>query len=213
MKNASSVSYHLLFVWGFSSAEELKDIIIVSLEAEWWSRSKTVLLLLDCSSCLWFPSLSWFVVVVQSLRLFETPCTAASQASLSLTISQSLLKFMSIESVMPNNHFILCYPLLLLPSLISNCSNLALATKRGSWGLEPSPYKEEMRDTERFPCPGAPQDSSWIQLHNFTNPLAMFESMKYFSKSFPALFVYLFHFSILVKLKRYVILVLTFILQ
>ena len=49
--------------------------------------------------------------------LFMTLWTAARQASLSFTISQSLLKLMSIESVMPPNHLILCYPLLLLPSL------------------------------------------------------------------------------------------------
>ena len=46
-----------------------------------------------------------------------TPWTAAHQASLSITISQSLLKLMSIESVMPSNHLILCCPLLLLPSI------------------------------------------------------------------------------------------------
>ena len=46
-----------------------------------------------------------------------TPWTAARQASLSFTISQSLLNFMSIESVMPSNHLILCHPLLLLPSI------------------------------------------------------------------------------------------------
>ena len=45
-----------------------------------------------------------------------TPWTAACQASLSITKSQSLLKFMSIESVIPSKHFILCHPLLLLPS-------------------------------------------------------------------------------------------------
>ena len=49
--------------------------------------------------------------------LFETPCTAARQASLSITNSQSLLKLMSIESVMPSDHLILCCPLLLLPSI------------------------------------------------------------------------------------------------
>ena len=56
---------------------------------------------------------------VQSLshvRLFVTPWTAARQASLSLTNSQSLLRLMSIESVMPSNHLILCCPLL-LPSV------------------------------------------------------------------------------------------------
>ena len=57
---------------------------------------------------------------VQSLsrvRLFATPWTAARQASLSITNSQSSLKPMSIESVMPSNHLILCRPLLLLPSI------------------------------------------------------------------------------------------------
>ena len=57
-------------------------------------------------------------VVVQSLshvRLFATSWTAARQASPPFTISQSLLKLMSIELVMPSNHLILCHPLLLLP--------------------------------------------------------------------------------------------------
>ena len=49
------------------------------------------------------------------VQLFVTPWTAARQASLSITNSQSLLKLMSIELVMPSNHFILCHPLLLLP--------------------------------------------------------------------------------------------------
>ena len=57
---------------------------------------------------------------VQSLshvRLFATPWTAAHQASLSITNSRSLPKLMSIESVMPSNHLILCCPLLLLPPI------------------------------------------------------------------------------------------------
>ena len=49
--------------------------------------------------------------------LFVTPWTAAHQASLTITISQSLLKLMSIESVMPPNHLILCCPLIRLPSI------------------------------------------------------------------------------------------------
>ena len=53
---------------------------------------------------------------LSSAQLFATPRTAARQASLSITNSQSLLKLMSIESVMPYNHLILCDPLLLLPS-------------------------------------------------------------------------------------------------
>ena len=57
---------------------------------------------------------------VQSLscvRLFATPWAAACQASLSITNSWSLLKLISIESVMPSNHLIFCRPLLLLPSI------------------------------------------------------------------------------------------------
>ena len=49
--------------------------------------------------------------------LFVTPWTAAHQAPLSLTVSWSLLKLMSIELMMPSNHLILCHPLLLLPSI------------------------------------------------------------------------------------------------
>ena len=51
------------------------------------------------------------------VRFFVTPWTAAHQASLSITNSQNLLKHMSIGSVMPSNHLILCHPLLLLPSI------------------------------------------------------------------------------------------------
>ena len=54
---------------------------------------------------------------LSSIRLLATPWTAARQASLSNTNSQSLLKLMSIESVMPSNHLILCRPLLLPPSI------------------------------------------------------------------------------------------------
>ena len=65
----------------------------------------------------------WFVVVFQLLShiwLFAIPWTAVHQASLSFTIFRNLLKFMSIVSMMPFNHLILCYLFLLLPSLISN---------------------------------------------------------------------------------------------
>ena len=58
--------------------------------------------------------------VVESLnhvQLFLAPWAAAHQASLSFTTSQSLLKLMTIESVMPSNHLVLCRPLLLLPSV------------------------------------------------------------------------------------------------
>ena len=75
-------------------------------------------------------------VVVQSLSrvwLFMTPWTAARQASLSFTISQSLLKLMTIELVIPSNHLILCHPLLYLPSIFPSIrvfsSELALLIK------------------------------------------------------------------------------------
>ena len=60
------------------------------------------------------------VQLLSHVPLFATPKTAACQASLSITNSWSLLKLMSIESVMPSNHLILCCPLLLLPSVFPN---------------------------------------------------------------------------------------------
>ena len=89
---------------------------------------------------------------VQSLscvRLFETPWTAAYQASLSITNSRSLPKLISIESVMPSNHFILCRPLLFLPSIFpsitvfSNESALCInQPKYWSFSLSISPSNE-----------------------------------------------------------------------
>ena len=57
------------------------------------------------------------VQLFNHVLLFVTPWTAARQASLSITTSQSLLKLMSVESVMPSNHLILCHSLLFLPSI------------------------------------------------------------------------------------------------
>ena len=58
------------------------------------------------------------VQVLRQVWLFATPWTAAHQASLPIINSQSLLKLMSIESVMPSNHLILCCPILLLPPIL-----------------------------------------------------------------------------------------------
>ena len=66
----------------------------------------------DCHCCL----------VAKSCLTFCYPMDCISQASLSSTISPSLLKLMSIESVIPSNHLILCHPLLLLPSIFPNIS-------------------------------------------------------------------------------------------
>ena len=57
------------------------------------------------------------VQLLSCVQLFVTPWIAARQASMSLTVSQSLLKLMSIESAMPSSHLILCRPLILLPSI------------------------------------------------------------------------------------------------
>ena len=65
------------------------------------------------SACMQFSSIR----SLSCVRLFATPWTTADQASLSITNSQGPPKFMSIESVMPSNHLILCHPLLLLPSI------------------------------------------------------------------------------------------------
>ena len=89
---------------------------------------------------------------VQSLsrvRLFVTPWIAARQASLSITNSRSSFKLMSIESVMPSSHLILCRPLLLLPQLppsirvFSNKSTLRMRwPKYWSFSFSISPSKE-----------------------------------------------------------------------
>ena len=62
------------------------------------------------------------VTLLSHVQLFATPWTAACQAFLSITNSQSLLKLMSIELVMQYNHFILCRPLFLLPSVFPSIS-------------------------------------------------------------------------------------------
>ena len=94
-------------------------------------------------------------VVVQSeiMSSSATSWTAARQTSLSFTISQSLLKLMSIESVMPCNHLILCHPLLLLPSVFPSIrvfsSELALHMAKGrpklwSFSFSISPSNEHL---------------------------------------------------------------------
>ena len=93
----------------------------------------------------------WFSSVqsLSRVQLFVTSWTAASQASLSITNSQSLLKLMSIESVMPSNHLILCHPLLLLPPIppsirvFSNESTLRMRwPKYWSFSFNISPSNE-----------------------------------------------------------------------
>ena len=84
---------------------------------------------------------------ISHVQLLVTAWTVACQASLSIAISQSLLKLMSIELLMPSNHLILCYPLLLLPSIFPSIrvfSNESVVPIRGpkcwsfSFSISPS---------------------------------------------------------------------------
>ena len=87
--------------------------------------------------------------------LFVTPWTAACQASLSITNSQSLLKLMSIKSVMPSNHLILCCPLLLLPSIFPASGSFPMsqffASSDQSTGASPSTSVFPMNNQDWFP--------------------------------------------------------------
>ena len=74
---------------------------------------------------------------VQSLshvRLFATPWATACQASLSITNSWDLCKLVSIESVMPSNHLIICHPLLLLPSIFPSIRSFQISQFFASGG-------------------------------------------------------------------------------
>ena len=73
------------------------------------------------------------------VQLFVTPWTAACQTSLSITSSWSLLKIMSIQSVMPFNHLILCHPLLLLPSVFPH---IRVFSNESVWSFSISPSNE-----------------------------------------------------------------------
>ena len=102
------ISFHSLFCILFCGSDFHHSVlqVIYPFFCYWF--------LLECDSSLFVCSL--VLVVVQGLshvQLFVTLCTAACQASLSFTLSWSLLKLMSIESVMPSNHLILFCPLLL----------------------------------------------------------------------------------------------------
>ena len=106
---------------------------------------------------------------VQSLshvRLFATPWTTACQASLPITNCQSLLKLMSIESVMPSNHLILCHPLLFPPSIIPSIrvfsKESVLRIKWQRIGVSPSTSVLPMNIQDWFPLGW----TSWISLQS-----------------------------------------------
>ena len=94
------------------------------------------------------------VQLLSHVRLFETPWTAARQVSLSIANSQSLLKLMSIESMMPSNHLILCRPLLLPPSIFPSIrifSNELFKSGGQSIGVSASASVLSMNIQDRFP--------------------------------------------------------------
>ena len=88
------------------------------------------------------------LMLFSRVQLFATPWTAAHQASLSFTISQSLLKFMSIESMMPSNHLILCHPFSSCPQFFPASRSFPVSQffirwpKYWSFGFSLSPSSE-----------------------------------------------------------------------
>ena len=131
-------SYHLVIMGWSNQRQHLENLgtasHVMSLSI-WLSRILVVargIFDLHCvmwilSWCLWdlvpWPGIQLVVIFFQSLshvKLFETPWTLPCQASLFFTISQSMTKLIFIESVMPSNHFTLCHPLLLLPSIFAS---------------------------------------------------------------------------------------------
>ena len=97
--------------------------VLRSLNGQWYLEISIGVLLLPGPSVVRTRCVPAFVVgqSLSHVLLFATPWTAAHQASLSITISWGLLKLMSIKSVMPSNHFVLCCPLL-LPSIFPSIS-------------------------------------------------------------------------------------------
>ena len=106
------------------------------------------------------------IQLLSHVWLFATPWTATRQASVSITNSQSLLKLMSIESVMPSNHLILCHPLLLPPSIfptIKVFSSEPLFTWGGqSIGVSASASTFPMNIQDWFPL----EWTGWISLQS-----------------------------------------------
>ena len=103
-------------IWNYSFLCSLSQKTLKLLDSDFKNRN----IYLACLLLLDEGEEKKYISSVQSLshvQLFATPWTAAYQASLSITNSQSLLKLMSIESVMPSNHLIHCCPVFLPPSI------------------------------------------------------------------------------------------------
>ena len=131
------------------------------------------------------------VQLLSHVRPFETPWTAACHASRSITNSWSLLKLMSIESVMPTNYLILCHPLLLLPwifpstSVFSNALVLCIRWPNSKIGVSASASVLPVTDSglisfrfDWFDLLGSPRDSQE------SSPTPQFKSINSLALSF-----------------------------
>ena len=127
------------------------------------------------------------VQLLSRVQLFATPWTAACQASLSIINSRSLLKLMSIESVMPSGHLILCHPLLLLPSIFpiirvfSNESALCIRWPKYwsfSFNIGPSNEHPGLISFRMVGSPCSPRDSQE------SSPTPQFKSINSLALSF-----------------------------
>ena len=104
-----------------------------------------------------------FSSVARSCPTLWPHCTAACQASLSITNSQSLPKLVSIESLMPSNHLILCRPLLLLPSIFPNTMSQLFASGGQNVGVSASTSSVHPMNTQNwFPLGW----TGWISLQS-----------------------------------------------
>ena len=170
-----------LWQWSFMREQNKENL-------PWWSKSLGGTRQINKSN-IWYSRFS----LVQSLScvwLFAASWTTARQVSLSITNSQSLLKLMSITSVMPSDHLILCYPLLLLPSVFlsiqvfSNESVLHIRWPKCwsfSFSLRPSNEYSELISF-RIDCligsPCSPRDSQE------SSPTPQFKSINSLALSF-----------------------------
>ena len=124
------------FVW--------REHLCLSVYSQKCSRSQnSQITLIDMFDRIWFfSSVQW----LSNILLFATPWTAAHQASLSITNSWSLLKLMSIKSMIPSNHLMLSHPLLLLPSIFPSIRSLPIVCirwpKYWSFSFSTSPSNE-----------------------------------------------------------------------
>ena len=150
--------------------------------------------IVDLQCCInFFCTVKWFsyqfssVQLLSYVQLFVTPWTAACQASLSIIHSQSLFRLMSITLVMSSNHFILCRPLLLLPSIFPKIRVFSrsqfFASDGQSTGVSASASVLPMNIQDRFPLgwligspysPRDPQESSPTPLFKSINSLALY---------------------------------------